>query len=293
MHHRKGSFVKGHYREGSWVNSHYRSETTVSDLIDVVKNRAYKHLQDKKSFVIRCWWCEKYVYFFRNENGGCALFEKLGSPWIVHPCWEANYKNSDSELIKEILDKKEHDIVESKVDNYVLYQDINVSVIHESFLIGADFSKRTVINPKDFYSEKSVSFRHFIYLINDKFVELLFPEDSVNILLKEPHLFLKVFSIDKMSRKIFFIHEARLHIDDESFIVDEKNYIENYSRVNWWFHYDLDPLQILLPLQYGSFERCRKKSLDFEDLVIDNIRTAVNMLLDRLMDFYVGNSSLT
>ncbi len=48
MHHRKGSFVKGHYREGSWVNSHYRSETTVSDLIDVVKNRAYKHLQDKK-----------------------------------------------------------------------------------------------------------------------------------------------------------------------------------------------------------------------------------------------------
>lgn len=35
-----------------------------------------------------CWWCRKYpVYFHRDENGGCALFDALGWPWPVHGCW--------------------------------------------------------------------------------------------------------------------------------------------------------------------------------------------------------------
>ena len=36
----------------------------------------------------RCWWCQNAVYFYRNEHGGCALFDHLGMPWPIHHCWE-------------------------------------------------------------------------------------------------------------------------------------------------------------------------------------------------------------
>jgi hypothetical protein len=40
-------------------------------------------------FPTTCWWCKKTpVYFYRNENGGCALFERPGWPWELHSCWE-------------------------------------------------------------------------------------------------------------------------------------------------------------------------------------------------------------
>lgn len=35
-----------------------------------------------------CWWCEAPVFFYRDENGGCALFDELGAPWKVHACWQ-------------------------------------------------------------------------------------------------------------------------------------------------------------------------------------------------------------
>ncbi len=39
------------------------------------------------TFRTSCCWCGARVYFYRNENGGCALFERLGWPWELHPCW--------------------------------------------------------------------------------------------------------------------------------------------------------------------------------------------------------------
>jgi hypothetical protein len=38
--------------------------------------------------VVECWWCGAEVFFFRDERGGCALFDALGAPWEVHSCWE-------------------------------------------------------------------------------------------------------------------------------------------------------------------------------------------------------------
>lgn len=40
------------------------------------------------TFTTTCWWCGAPVYFYRDENGGCALFDELGAPWQVHACWE-------------------------------------------------------------------------------------------------------------------------------------------------------------------------------------------------------------
>jgi len=39
-------------------------------------------------YLTLCWWCYRPAYFYRNPNGGCALFESPGWPWPLHPCWE-------------------------------------------------------------------------------------------------------------------------------------------------------------------------------------------------------------
>lgn len=46
--------------------------------------------KDKKNltFNTTCWWCGADVFFYRDENGGCVLFDELGAPWQVHSCWE-------------------------------------------------------------------------------------------------------------------------------------------------------------------------------------------------------------
>lgn len=42
------------------------------------------------TFETTCWWCGASVYFYRDENGGCALFDELGAPWQIHGYWEAH-----------------------------------------------------------------------------------------------------------------------------------------------------------------------------------------------------------
>lgn len=44
----------------------------------------------------QCWWCGAAVYFYRDQNGGCALFNELGAPWDVHSCWEAHRNEQDA-----------------------------------------------------------------------------------------------------------------------------------------------------------------------------------------------------
>jgi hypothetical protein len=44
-----------------------------------------------------CWWCGERVFFYRNENGGCALFDALGRPWPIHGCWLEHTKRSEIE----------------------------------------------------------------------------------------------------------------------------------------------------------------------------------------------------
>jgi hypothetical protein len=35
-----------------------------------------------------CWWCGEPVFYHTNGNGDSVLFDELGWPWQVHPCWE-------------------------------------------------------------------------------------------------------------------------------------------------------------------------------------------------------------
>lgn len=37
---------------------------------------------------VRCWDCGEAVFFHRSPNGGSVLFDALGPPWPIHPCFE-------------------------------------------------------------------------------------------------------------------------------------------------------------------------------------------------------------
>lgn len=41
-----------------------------------------------------CPICNKKVFFFKSENGGCAYFDELGPPWPKHPCMDQIKMNS-------------------------------------------------------------------------------------------------------------------------------------------------------------------------------------------------------
>lgn len=38
-----------------------------------------------------CPVCGQRVWFFRNENGGCAYFDEVGWPWPKHPCMDSSH----------------------------------------------------------------------------------------------------------------------------------------------------------------------------------------------------------
>lgn len=58
-----------------------------------------------------CWWCGEPVYFHRSETGGCVLFDELGPPWPVHPCWElrAEYRRAGIQRVTEELARLNYD----------------------------------------------------------------------------------------------------------------------------------------------------------------------------------------
>ncbi|HAK16698.1 MAG TPA: hypothetical protein DCM65_10710 [Acinetobacter junii] len=95
MHYRKSSIVSGHFRNNVWIDEHFRSSTVVDRSSTVCINP-----QKTRNFKTSCWWCNQDVFFYRNsETGGCALFDRLGEPWEVHPCWS---KYNDVEKVKKI-----------------------------------------------------------------------------------------------------------------------------------------------------------------------------------------------
>src|SRR5690606_8079780 len=37
----------------------------------------------------KCWWCGEEVFYHSNGFGDSVLFDELGWPWVIHPCWES------------------------------------------------------------------------------------------------------------------------------------------------------------------------------------------------------------
>lgn len=106
-HYRSDAWVSGHYRNGVWIEPHHRSNTMVTRSMTDSETPFAGWLYEKKKPLTRqiaCWICGADTYFFRDQNGGCALFDKLGKPWPLHPCWQdlQNQKRLTSKLEEEL-----------------------------------------------------------------------------------------------------------------------------------------------------------------------------------------------
>lgn len=49
-----------------------------------------------------CWWCSAPVFYHTNGNGDSVLFDELGPPWPVHPCWE-EHRASRADRVRQYL----------------------------------------------------------------------------------------------------------------------------------------------------------------------------------------------
>jgi hypothetical protein len=88
-----------------------------------------------------CFWCSAKVFHYRGGNGSYVLFDSLGKPWHIHPCWEEKcprnkVKPKILRMPAVIQQKQILDIVVKKLqkDNQLLIPDylakaLNISII--------------------------------------------------------------------------------------------------------------------------------------------------------------------
>ena len=73
---------------GDWLQ--YNVDSGIPHFCGGLLKKGYGKLTIKT----HCWYCNAIVYFYRDENGGLALFDALGKPWPKHPCWKTNAKHN-------------------------------------------------------------------------------------------------------------------------------------------------------------------------------------------------------
>lgn len=83
------------------------------------------------TYATKCFWCPEEVYFYRDENGGCALFDSLGSPWPIHDCCH-KYRESilgrvSRELARHRFDGRQYFQERSKLQKLVSAETIDVT----------------------------------------------------------------------------------------------------------------------------------------------------------------------
>ena len=92
------------------MSEHYRSDSTIwyEDSYDHAEqeNTSYWEYFDlnviedyKKS---PCFMCQEMVYYYKNEDGGFAMFDDI-DPWVIHSCWE-EIRTNNPEKMKEEFD---------------------------------------------------------------------------------------------------------------------------------------------------------------------------------------------
>lgn len=252
MHKRSGSLVKGHYRNGSWVDEHYRSETVVDDGL-FIPNYVHQYKDNKKTydnhswlyngsitFFTSCWWCGDDVYFHRNENGGCVLFDELGVPWPVHSCWNEN-KHEQHDVLLIILDNYKKKLRKIRIEDYQYANKSNL--LHkdgvDAFLIGSDLSKRVILN-KDTPHLKEIYFRYVVYsIIGFGVIKVLVPEDSLEGILTKVQVSLIVSTYKRGAYDIDFIKKIYIKSPNVENLIKSMIDPNHYLQYSWIYQSNL------------------------------------------------------
>lgn len=114
-HERSSTYVRAHYRGSVFIPGHERNGSSVSGTYRVSAPAAHPNrwrLQAYRSSL--AYWttcflgCRQRVFFYRSENGGCALFDRPGAPWKLHACWET-YRDGLLDRVSAELDRFQFD----------------------------------------------------------------------------------------------------------------------------------------------------------------------------------------
>ncbi|MGZ8218825.1 hypothetical protein [Methylomagnum sp.] len=253
MHRRSGTWVQGHYRHGTWVEGHHRSGSVVDDGYHSVnysyqnQNREPKKSSNKAlyywiytgkiTFLTNCWWCGEEVYFHRDENGGCVLFDDLGKPWPIHSCWE-DHKHEQSEAVAYIINNYKNALQDARIESYKYASTIS-SESFDAFLVGCDFSRRIILN-KDTPQLKELYFRYIIYAIpNIGHIKILVPEITLEPLLSKTHVFLEVITHKRGASVVNFTKSLRFEGENTENSIKFTIKPEDHLQYKWIYQYKL------------------------------------------------------
>ena len=85
--------------------------------------------EDAKTYPINCWWCHAPVFYHTNGYGDSVLFDSLGWPWQVHPCWTEHWeeekerrKSIEATAYRVYMVRMEEPIVLRKSEEIVPHQ---------------------------------------------------------------------------------------------------------------------------------------------------------------------------
>jgi len=148
-----------------------------TSLLHVTPRDPYNWVRYKSiTFYSECWWCGEPVYFHRNENGGCVLFDSLGPPWPIHACWE-QYKHHLSVAIQGIIEKRISQLKSISIKNFqFIEKEITPETQLEGFILGFDAERRVLPDPAQI-SDTGSYLRYIVFRTMDgEHIKILAPE---------------------------------------------------------------------------------------------------------------------
>ncbi len=170
-------------------NPHRTHSYRVNRKVDYQVTTTSSHVAPKDSydwvqhgsitFYTECWWCGEPVYFHRNEDGGCVLFDRLGPPWPIHSCWE-EHKNQQKTATKTIVEKRVAELRAISISSYkFINEKISKQENIEGFILGFDEDKRILPDPNQL-SKPNLFLRYVVVRTMDgSHIKILAPEKDI------------------------------------------------------------------------------------------------------------------
>lgn len=122
-----------------------------------------------KTYSTTCRWCEASVYYHTNGYGDSVLFDSLGHPWQVHPCW--------TEYWSEEKERRRSSLQSLRLKPIVLEQSLQPNQLKYLVLVGAVNSLRkakkalTEANVVQQLGLKSEQFLHDYHGLYERYLE--------------------------------------------------------------------------------------------------------------------------
>jgi len=85
-----------------------------------------------KTYPTTCLWCGASIYYHTNGYGDSVLFDDLGHPWQVHPCWTEHWS--------EEKERRRSSLQSLRLKPIILEQNLPPNQLKYLVLVGAAHS---------------------------------------------------------------------------------------------------------------------------------------------------------